>query len=174
MTDYKLNVKPGKVVKETYTKTYTQVVSQQPPDVEGSFEAPYVAKIDVTLGTEKMIVDTLNGEFNVQTVKYNTNSKSQRLMNLGKVVGKIVQSEFKSIFGKNNQVGLTYTGLPAEATDAVKLAREKYYMALEAYAHSLNVPEATTVGVQRETILFSDGGNTMFKDSSTESLENRL
>jgi hypothetical protein len=170
MTNYNLNVKPGKVVKETYTKTYTQVVARQPPVVEGSFEAPYVAKIDVTLGTEKMVVDTQNGEFNVQTVKYDNDSKSKRLMNLGKVVSKIVSSEFKSIFGKNNQVGLTYTGLPAEATDAVNNARERYNQALQGYQNSLGVPEQKTIVTNREVLTITPSAVNI----DTQTIDNRL
>jgi hypothetical protein len=169
MNEYKLNVQPGKVVKETYTKTYTEIVEHQPPSVEGQFVAPYVAKIDVPLGEEKMIVDIHNGKFRVKTVKYDS-SKSQRLLNLGKVVGKIVSSEVKSIFGKGTQIGLTYTGLPAEADEAVNKARDNYELALGKYLDARDVPEQKTVVTKRQTLNITPTAVNI----DTETLDNKL
>ena len=171
--EYRLDVRPGKVVKETYTRTYTQVVEQKAPSIDGQFVAPYIAKIDVPLGEEKIMVSAKNGIFNAEVTKY-SDSKSQRLLNLGKVVGKIVSGELKTIFGKNNGGYLTYTGLPTEAMDAVDKAKEKYNLALEAYKNTLSVPDDNVVPLKRETIKFLDGGTTMIMDRSTESLESKL
>ena len=170
MKDYNITVQPGKVVKETYTKVYTQVVEQKPPSASGFFEAPYVAKIDVPLGKEKILINTDNGEFNVRTVKYVNTTKSQRLLNLGRVVGKIVSTEVKSIFGKDYPAGLTYTGLPKEIDETVEKARENYKQAMAGYIDALNVPSGTVNVINRDVLTITSSAVKI----DTETLDNKL
>jgi len=170
MKDYNITVQPGKVVKETYTKVYTQVVEQRQPSAIGYFEAPYAAKIDVPLGKEKILIDTDNGDFNVKTIKYENNTKSQRLLTLGKVVSKIVSSEVRSIFGKDHPAGLTYTGLPKEADEAVDKARENYKQAMAGYFEALKVPNASVNVINRDVLTITSSAVNI----TNETIDNKL
>jgi hypothetical protein len=146
-----LNIQPGKIVKQTYTVTETRVAEAQQPVIDGNFSAPYTAKISLELGKEKINVYANNGKFSSDIVRYKNNTKAQRLLTLGKVVGKIVSGEMKAIFG-NGQSPVNYEGMPAEAIDAVEKARKSYSVAYEEYMYNLSVPKSEEKLVKTDTV----------------------
>lgn len=162
-----LNIQPGKIVKETYTITETRLAKIQEPVIEGQFSAPYTAKISLELGEEKIDVHTNNGNFSSDVVKYKNSTKAQRIMTLGKVIGKIISGEMKAIF-KNSQSPIIYEGIPAGAIDAVENAKQSYSSSYEEYLQNLSVPRKEEKLVTKSTVLISG------KDAQAEFLDDLL
>lgn len=163
-----LNIQPGKIVKETYTVTETRVAEAQQPVVDGRFSAPYTAKINLELGMEKIDIYASNGNFSSDIATYKNNTKAQRLLTLGKVVGKIVSGEMKSIFGKG-QSPINYRGINvAGAVEAIDNAKESYNDAYKEYLQNLPVEKS------QEKLVSSNTKNIAIRNSSSEFLDDLL
>ncbi len=170
MTGYKLNVQPGKVVKETYKIEYEQIVDASAPAVNGQFVAPYVAKVELPLGQERVNISTNNnGEFNA-SYRMRGNNTVKKLGNLAKLLYKITVSECGAILSNTKESVVKYDGLPQEAKDAVKDAEDQFYKAFSAYTNALEVPGERTVVTKRQTLNITPTAVNV----DTETLNDRL
>jgi hypothetical protein len=155
--NYELTVEPGLVVRETYTVKYDKITKQQAPQVDGEFRAPYVANVEVPLGEEGVSVISDGNEF-IADFRKRGNTTPKRILNLGKLVYKIIASECGAIFSKTDKSVVSYTGLPVEAEEAVKRAEEDFKKAWSAYNDARFLPEERTVLTKREIVRVTPKG----------------
>jgi hypothetical protein len=160
-------IRPGTVRVTERTVVYRDVIAQ-PPELNFSETAPYAAKIEVPLGTEKVeLRSNKNGKITQSVVQYSKNETS-----MGDVLRLLTRVLKDKFYKKNDEVKIEYSGLDPKTVELADTLKTQYAGLMETWKNQVKavpVKENTTT-TTKEFQVTPNG----IVPVSNETIDNRL